>query len=54
MNEIEAVIWCPRCREDKGEIRRIPTGNEGVYVHRTVPEALAKQCACGTNLERKP
>lgn len=52
--EREAVVWCPRCREDKGEIQRIPAWNEGVYVHKAVPDPLPKKCACGTNLERKP
>jgi hypothetical protein len=53
-NELEAVVWCPLCREEKGEIYRAPTGNAGVFTHRTVPEQLPKTCACGTNLERKP
>lgn len=55
--DVEAVIWCPRCREDKYEIRRIPTGQEGVYRHAVYPESIPpeakKQCACGTLLERK-
>lgn len=51
--EREAVIWCPRCREIKGEVQRVPTGNAGVYTHRTNPDPLPKVCACGTVLERK-
>jgi len=54
MPELEAKVWCPRCREEKGEILRIPTGSEGAYVHKTNPDPLPKTCACGTNLERKP
>lgn len=51
--KVEARIWCPLCREVKGEIQRIPADNEGVFVHRVVPENLGKRCACGTVLERK-
>lgn len=52
--EREAVIWCPRCREEKYEIRRVPTGNEGVFVNKTYPEGRTeKHCECGTILERK-
>lgn len=50
---LEARIWCPKCRELKGEIQRIPTGREGVYTHRTVPDPMPKKCECGTVLERK-
>ena len=53
--DIEARIWCPRCAVVKYEVHRIPTGAEGVYVHKPVPpENEAKVCECGTNLERKP
>lgn len=56
--EVEAVIWCPRCRIEKYEIRRIPTGQEGVYSHGTYPESIPaedrKACSCGAPLERKP
>ena len=56
--EVEAVIWCPRCRIDKYEIRRIPTGAEGVHRHMTYPESIPsedrKACRCGALLERKP
>lgn len=54
MTEREAIIWCPSCRVEKGEIHRIPADNENVYVHRIVPDGLGKKCECGTNLERKP
>lgn len=53
--EVEAVIWCPACRAEKYEIRRIPTGNEGVHRHASYPEGRnEKHCDCGTPLERKP
>lgn len=53
--ELEAVIWCPKCKADKYEIRRIPTGAQGVYTHASVPEGRdEKLCGCGTVLERKP
>lgn len=52
--ELEAVIWCPSCREPKYEIRRIPTGQTGVYHHVSVPpDRNEKACACGCLLERK-
>ena len=51
--ELEATVWCPRCREVKGEIQRIPTGNQGVFVHKAVPDPMPKKCECGTVLERK-
>lgn len=51
--EREAIVWCPHCREIKGEIQRIPTGNAGVFVHRSIPNPLPKKCECGTVLERK-
>lgn len=52
--EREAVIWCPQCREEKYEIVRIPTGNEGVFHHKSNPPGRnEKVCQCGTNLERR-
>jgi hypothetical protein len=51
--EREAVIWCPKCKELKGEVLRIPTGNEGVVTHRTNPDPMPKTCDCGTVLERR-
>ena len=51
--ERECVVWCPSCMEIKGEIQRIPTGNQGVYTHRAVPDPMPKKCECGTVLERK-
>lgn len=53
MSEREAIIWCPNCRVDKGEIQRIPADNENVFVHRVIPYGLAKKCECGAVLERK-
>lgn len=52
--ELEAVIWCPSCREAKFEIRRVPTGPNGVFQHVSVPPNRSeKACACGRLLERK-
>lgn len=56
MSEREAVVRCPRCNEDRYEVYRESTGQEGVFHHVTVPPERAgmKQChVCGTNLERK-
>ena len=60
----ECVLWCPKCRKDKWEVERKPTGCEGVYQHvlRQMSEnkGLQKTCAhCSTPvaqvmLERKP
>lgn len=53
--EVEAVIWCPKCEKPKYEIRRVPTGREGVHQHKSYPEGRdEKLCECGTRLERKP
>lgn len=53
--EIEAVIWCPKCRETKYEVLRIPAGSEGHHRHVAEPKERAgmKYCECGTPLERK-
>jgi len=51
--EREAIIWCQHCKEIKGEIHRIPTGNEGVFIHKSNPDPLPKKCECGAVLERK-
>ena len=52
--ERECVVICPRCQVPKYEIRRIPTGQEGVYVHKSYPEGRnEKYCECGAVLERK-
>lgn len=51
--ELEATIWCPACRIEKGRVFREPAGNEHVFVHVTEPANLPKVCGCGTNLERK-
>lgn len=53
MSEREAVVWCPKCKEIKGEVLRIPTGNSGVYVNKPNPDPLPTKCECGTVLERK-
>ncbi len=54
---IEAIIWCPSCEEDRIELNRVPTGQEGCYKHE--PRMLngqenTKTCfSCGGFLERK-
>lgn len=55
MNELEAVMWCPSCRVDKYEVRRLPAQNEGVFENVTFPPNRAdKRCdVCSTNLERR-
>ena len=53
MSELESLIWCPRCKEIKGEVVRVPASSPGVYVHKTKPDPLPKKCECGTVLERK-
>jgi len=52
--EREAIVWCPKCGETKGEILRVPTGNQGVFTHKTNPDPLPKYCECGTVIVRKP
>ena len=55
--EREAVIWCPKCRVEKFEVWREPTGADGVHTHVVVPADVPldarKFCACGAVLERK-
>ena len=55
--ELEAVIWCPACREDKFEVRRVPLDDKGHFGHMTVPPSISlaaqKYCVCGAVLERK-
>lgn len=53
MKELEAVLWCRKCGEEKGRLFRIPAENEHVFQHVTEPPNLKKTCECGTNLERK-
>lgn len=58
--EVEAVVWCPKCRVAKYDVRRIPTGADGVYYHDAQPaeayvdaQARGARCECGELLERK-
>jgi len=57
-NEIECVVWCPRCMVDKFEVWRVPLDQNGHHSHRTVPPDIPtearKWCACGAALQRKP
>lgn len=58
MKELEAVIWCAKCREDRFEVWRIPVENsEGVFRHVTnppsIPPSAMKICPCGHPLERR-
>ena len=54
---IEAIVWCPSCKEDRIELRRVPIGQEGCYKHE--PKFLngqegTKTCfSCDGFLERK-
>lgn len=43
MSEIEAILTCPDCG-DVAELLRVPTGQEGVYVHQQRP---LDPCRCG-------
>lgn len=53
--ELESIVWCPSCKEDRGEIRRVPADKPGVFMNVTTPSPLPKFCAaCGTIIERKP
>lgn len=49
----EAIIWCPKCRENKGEVFRVPTGKPDVFEHSTNPDPMPKRCDCGAVLERR-
>lgn len=56
--EIETTVWCPKCREDHFRVMRVPTGQTGVFEHRTEvlgPELKnRKTCReCGGPLSRK-
>lgn len=52
--EIECVVWCPSCRQDKFTVYRVPTGETGVFKNEAdPPDAVATRCQCGAVLERK-
>ena len=58
--QLDAVVWCPGCKEPKYTLWRVPTGAEGVYVNHPDPKENYEEaknrkgkCACGTILERK-
>lgn len=51
--QLEATVWCPSCKLEKGRVFRVPAGNEGIYENVTEPRNLPESCDCGTNLERK-
>lgn len=56
IDELECVVWCPKCREPRYEVRRKQV-REGVYVHERVAQGGAlpedpKRCGCGALLER--
>ena len=56
LGEVEATIWCPKCKDVKFTVHRNEL-REGVYAHvRSGGEnASNKTCdKCETNLERKP
>lgn len=52
--DVEAIVWCPKCREDKFVVYRVPTTNPAVFTHEAKPkDAVATKCQCGAVLERK-
>lgn len=51
--QLEATVWCPACKVEKGRVFRVPADKQGVYEHVTEPRDLPTVCDCGTNLERK-
>jgi hypothetical protein len=54
MIDVEATIWCPVCKENKGEVQRVPTGMEGVFVNKPVPDPMPKKCGvCNATLARR-
>jgi len=56
---IEALIWCPDCGEDRFELHRVPTGQEGHFAHKLEPVGEqpvgdTDTCFdCGGNLTRR-
>ena len=57
MNQVECVVWCAHCQEDKFRVIREPTGAEGVWTHEigVIGHGIKdrKVCDCGRNLSRK-
>ena len=56
---MEAMIWCPSCKEDRFELHRVPMGQEGHFSHDARPlngqsKDNTKTCfVCDGNLTRK-
>ena len=51
--EQEAIIWCPRCREDVGKVMRKQTGPD-VWENVRTPKRLGPRCTrCETVLVRR-
>jgi hypothetical protein len=59
-SEMECVTWCPKCKDDKFKVLRMPTSTEGVFRHERRPMKVPEPVSglhcddCGTLLERKP
>jgi hypothetical protein len=57
---IECISWCPKCKDDKFEVIRVPTGVEGIVQHERRPVKVPEPVSglhcddCETLLERKP
>lgn len=43
MKEIEAELWCPRCKLDYAKIWRIQT-RDGMWEHRREPAVVPPNC----------
>ena len=51
--ELEATIWCPYCKREKGKVWRV-SEREGMWSHLQDPEQLGPRCTeCKNILERK-
>lgn len=52
MKELEAEIWCPRCKLSYGKVFRIEVSNG--WIHEQVPNPIPKYCSiCEQPTERK-
>ena len=57
-HEVECIVWCPHCKEDRFRVLRKPTGRNGVYQHDIEwigkPDEDTKDCrGCKRPLSRK-
>jgi Zn finger protein HypA/HybF involved in hydrogenase expression len=52
-DELEAILWCPRCAAERARVYRKRTSSEDVFTHEVVPAEVNKTCPeCDANLER--